>query len=293
MKLSKFRVKPGGKAGLARRDPGTVGHMTKGRAKKRLAAQVEELRGLQDVFYAHNRYALLVILQAMDTAGKDSAIKHVMSGLNPQGVQVTSFKAPSEEELDHDYLWRASKALPERGRIGIFNRSYYEEVLVARVRPEILAAQKLPEKDARGKLWKRRFGEINGFEKYLSANGTIVVKFFLHLSKGEQRRRLLERIERPEKNWKFSLKDIEARKQWPDYMAAYEDALSHTSTEWAPWYVVPADHKWFSRVVIVESLVKLLKDLRLCYPRVNRKQKEDLRDARAIISAEGNGPDER
>jgi PPK2 family polyphosphate:nucleotide phosphotransferase len=225
-------------------------------------------------------------LQAMDAAGKDGVIKHVMSGVNPQGTQVYSFKAPSAEELDHTYLWRNFKALPERGRIGIFNRSYYEEVLVVRVHPEILDRQQLPP-ELKGKdIWKRRFEEINHFEEYLVDNGTIVLKFFLNVSKEEQKKRFLERIDRPEKNWKFSSADAKERQRWDDYQAAYEDLLNHTSTKHAPWYVVPADHKWFSRLAVGAVILRTLKDLKLAYPNIDEAQRQELLKAKEMLESE-------
>src|SRR5438045_6475268 len=223
---------------------------SKEKYEEELQQHVEELRDLQNLLYAHNRYALLVILQAMDAAGKDSAIKHVMSGVNPQGCQVFSFKHPSIEELEHDFLWRTTRALPERGRIGIFNRSYYEEVLIVRVHPEILARQKLPASLVTRRLWADRYEDINAYERHLSRNGTVIRKFFLHVSKEEQRRRFLERLDDPAKNWKYDAGDLVERDRWDDYMRSYERALSSTSTSHAPWHIVPADHKWFTRLVI-------------------------------------------
>jgi PPK2 family polyphosphate:nucleotide phosphotransferase len=271
-------------------DPGFTGDFVKKKdAKKLLAAGVELLAEYQNKLYAQDNYALLIILQAMDAAGKDGTIRHVMSGLNPQGTQVYSFKAPSAEELDHTYLWRNFKALPERGRIGIFNRSYYEEVLVARVHPAILDGQKLPADFKDKKIWKRRFEEINYFEKYLVNNGTIVLKFFLNVSKEEQRRRFLERIELPEKNWKFSSADLKERGFWDDYQAAYEDVFNNTSTEWAPWYVVPADNKWFTRLAVGSVIYATLRGLNLAYPEVDDAKKQDLLKAKAELEADG-GP---
>jgi PPK2 family polyphosphate:nucleotide phosphotransferase len=223
----------------------------------------------------------------MDAAGKDGTIKHVMSGVNPQGCQVFSFKAPSSEELDHDYLWRCFRALPERGRIGIFNRSYYEEVLIARVHPEILAGQQLPESLKDKQIWNRRFEEINNFEKYLVNNGIIVLKFFLNVSKQAQKKRFLERIDLPEKNWKFSAGDAKERAFWDDYMNAYEDMFNHTSTEWAPWHIIPADHKWFTRLAVATVITNQLKSLNLKYPTVNEAHKKDLVEAKALLEAEG------
>jgi PPK2 family polyphosphate:nucleotide phosphotransferase len=230
-----------------------------------------------------------MILQALDAAGKDSTIKHVMSGFNPQGVDVHSFKVPSGEELDHDYLWRNFKTLPARGRIGIFNRSYYEEVLVVRVHPEFLAGQKLPPSLKDKNIWNRRFEEINNFEKYLVDNGIIVVKFFLYVSKETQKKRFLERALEPEKNWKFSVADMKERAFWDDYMAAYEDMFNHTSTEWAPWYIVPADHKWFTRLSVAAVLYNTMKSLNLAYPTVSEKQKQDLLVAKEELEHENGG----
>jgi PPK2 family polyphosphate:nucleotide phosphotransferase len=271
-------------------DPDFTGDFVKKKeAKELLATGVQWMAEYQDKLYAQDNYALLIILQAMDAAGKDGTIHHVMSGLNPQGTQVYSFKAPSAEELDQTYLWRNFKALPERGRIGIFNRSYYEEVLVARVHPAILDNQKLPADLKDKKIWKRRFEEINNFEKYLVNNGTIVLKFFLNISKEEQRRRFLERIELPEKNWKFSSADLRERGFWEDYQAAYEDVFNHTSTEWAPWYIVPADHKWFTRLAVGTVIYSSLRGLNLAYPTVDEAKEQDLLKAKAELEADG-GP---
>ncbi|MDE2027398.1 MAG: polyphosphate kinase 2 family protein [Candidatus Omnitrophica bacterium] len=243
-----------------------------------LSSHTEELSRLQDVFYAYGRYALLLVFQAMDAAGKDSAVKHVMSGVNPQGCQVFSFKAPSTEELKHDFLWRGARALPERGRIGIFNRSYYEEVLIARVRPEVLEAQQLPDEIARDKdIWHKRYDSINTFEKHLYLNGTRVIKFFLHLSKQEQRRRFLKRIDKPQKNWKFSLSDVAERRRWKQYMNAYEACLGATSTKIAPWHIIPADDKENARVIISQIIIDTLKDLKLAYPKLDAGRQRELR----------------
>lgn len=260
--------------------------LDKDKAEDLLKEGVETLADLQDKLYAQDTFALLVIFQAMDAAGKDGAIKHVMSGINPQGCQVFAFKGPSAEELDHDYLWRCMKCLPERGRIGIFNRSYYEEVLVVRVHPEILAKQKLPDKYKNGKIWKQRFEEINNFERYLVRNGVEIVKIFLNVSKDEQKRRFLDRIEQPEKNWKFSLADAKERGLWDDYMAAYEDAIRHTSTKHAPWYVIPADNKWFARLAVAAVIGEKLKSLKLAYPEISGQQKEALAEAREALESE-------
>jgi PPK2 family polyphosphate:nucleotide phosphotransferase len=260
-------------------------YQSKDHAQELLASQVEELRELQTRLYADDRHALLIIFQSMDAAGKDGAIKHVMSGVNPQGCQVFSFKHPSAEELDHDFLWRTSRCLPERGRIGIFNRSYYEEVLIVRVHPEILAAQRLPEEATRGKdFWKDRYRSIRDLEKHLHRNGTRIVKVYLHLSKAEQRRRFLARIDNPDKNWKFSVGDVKERARWKDYMRAYEACLTATSTTRAPWYVVPADDKANARLIIAEILVETLKDLDLKYPATSRERRKELQAMRRLLS---------
>jgi PPK2 family polyphosphate:nucleotide phosphotransferase len=271
-------------------DPGFTGDFVKRKdAKKLLAQGVQWLAEYQDKLYAQDTYSVLIVLQAMDAAGKDGTIKHVMSGLNPQGTQVYSFKAPSAEELNQTYLWRNFKALPERGRIGIFNRSYYEEVLVARVHPEIIEHQKIPAELKDKKIWKRRFEEINQFEQYLVANGTIVLKFFLNVSKEEQRRRFLERLDLPEKNWKFSSADLKERGHWDEYQAAYEDVFNHTSTAWAPWYVVPADNKWFTRLAVGAVIYSTLRGLKLAYPTVDADKQQELLQAKAELEADG-GP---
>jgi PPK2 family polyphosphate:nucleotide phosphotransferase len=281
-------VPPGSKISLARDyDPGhKPDFVTKEDADAVMQEGIAELVELQNKLYAQDTYALLIIFQAMDAAGKDGTIKHVMSGVNPQGCQVYSFKAPSDEELDHDYLWRSFKALPERGRIGIFNRSYFEEVLVVRVHPEILARQRIPAESKTKRIWKRRFEEINNFEKYLVANGIIVLKFFLHVSKEEQKKRFLERIERPEKNWKFSVNDVKERAFWDDYMGAYEDAFNHTSTEWAPWHIIPADRKWFTRLAVGWVILDKLRKLNLQYPTVSEEHKRELLKAKEILENE-------
>lgn len=279
-------AKPGSKIKLKNFDPGFTGDFKKKEAKELLQAGIDELARYQDVLYAQNTYALLLIFQAMDAAGKDSTIKHVMSGINPQGCQVYSFKAPSAEELDHDYLWPAFKALPERGNIGIFNRSYYEEVLVARVHPHILDRQQLPA-STRGKhIWTQRFEEINNFEKYLVNNGILVMKFFLNVSKEEQKRRFLDRLNRPEKNWKFSLADVEDRGHWDEYQRAYEDAFTHTGTDWAPWHIIPADNKWFTRLAVAHFIHQKLKSLNLAYPEVEPNHLEKLQEAKARLESE-------
>lgn len=282
-----FMVPPGKKFRLDKRDPASIGPFKKKEdALKKLEGDTNAIASLQDVLYAQDEYALLVIFQAMDAAGKDGAIKHVMSGLNPQGCQVFSFKAPSAEELDHDFLWRCMKSLPERGRIGIFNRSYYEEVLVVRVHPEFLEKQKLPGGYHGDRFWKKRYEDISNFERYLDGNGVKVLKFFLNVSRDEQKRRLLERIENPEKNWKFSVADANERKHWDQYMEAYEEALEQTSTAWAPWYVIPADHKWLTRVAVANILRHTLKSLNLKYPRVSKERKAELQKIRSQLQKE-------
>jgi len=279
-----FRVVKGKAFRLRDVDPGDMigfGEEDKPRAKAALATGLDLLAQLQDRLYAHNQWALLLIFQAMDAAGKDGAIKHVMSGANPQGCQVFSFKAPSPEELNHDYLWRCLKVLPNRGHIGIFNRSYYEDVLVVRVHPELLARQKVPPNLITKRIWKERFEDIGAFERYLARNGVVVRKFFLHVSKKEQKRRFLERINNPEKNWKFSTSDTTEREYWDDYMKVYEDMIRHTSTPEAPWYVVPADNKWFTRVVVAATVIETLASLDLEYPKVGRAKLKELAAAKA------------
>ena len=268
-------------------DPRDTGRFhSKEEAKGRLQKGVERMRELQERLYAQDRWSVLFIFQAMDAAGKDSTVEHVMSGLNPQGCQVYAFKAPSAEELDHDYLWRCTTRLPERGRIGVFNRSYYEEVLVVRVHPEILAAQKLPRERITDDIWEERFQDICAFERYLSRQGTLVRKFYLHVSKEEQKQRFLSRLDEPEKNWKFSARDVEERRHWGDYQQAYEDMLRHTSTEVSPWYVIPADHKWYTRMVVADLIVEALESLDLQFPEVDELQRKELEKARALLLAE-------
>jgi len=282
----RFRVRPGHRVALDRfRTDATPGIRDKADGRRLLTHGVERLAALQEKLYAQDRWALLVIFQAMDAAGKDSTIKHVMSGVNPLGCQVFSFKAPSKEELDHDYLWRSARALPERGRIGIHNRSYYEEVLVVRVHPELLDRQQLPPASRRG-IWKRRFREIRNFERYLTDNGTRILKFFLHVSKAEQKRRFLDRLNEPEKGWKFSPDDVHERSFWRDYMAAYEDMLSHTSTSSAPWFIVPADNKWYMRAVVAEIIGDALEDLGLAFPDVPARVRAEWKHARAALKSE-------
>jgi PPK2 family polyphosphate:nucleotide phosphotransferase len=282
-----FIVAPGSTIRLKDYDPGFTAHYkNKDEASAKLRKDIKQLARYQNVLYAQNTHALLVVLQAMDTAGKDGTIRHVMSGVNPQGTQVHSFKAPSAQELHHDFMWRSLKAMPERGGIGIFNRSYYEEVQVVRVHPELLDLQNLPP-EAKGKgIWKHRFDEINAFEKYLVRNGVVVLKFFLNLSKEEQKRRLLARINRPEKNWKFSLTDAKERAHWNDYMNAFEETFNHTSTEWAPWHIIPADNKWFTRTVVADVIVEKLKSLNLSYPALSEEHRKHLLEAKELLENE-------
>ncbi len=259
----------------------------KEKAKEVLEKNLEDLAGAQDLLYADGRYSVLIVLQAMDAAGKDGTIKHVMSGVNPQGCQVFSFKKPSTEELQHNFLWRYSKCLPERGRIGIFNRSYYEDVLVVKVHPELLGRQLPREKEKLGKkFWAKRYEDINAFERHLTRNGTVVLKFFLNVSKEEQKARFVERLSRPEKYWKFSTSDLTERGFWNDYMAAYEDALAATSTKWAPWHVVPADYKWITRAVVADIITTAIHGLELRYPQVSEEQQKLLEEARIKLAAE-------
>jgi PPK2 family polyphosphate:nucleotide phosphotransferase len=269
-------------------DPGDTLQFTsedKPREKEALAMGITLMAELQDRLYAQDRWAVLLMFQAMDAAGKDSAIKHVMSGVNPQGCQVFSFKSPTSEELNHDYLWRCLKCLPERGRIGIFNRSYYEETLVVRVHPEILANQRLPPALVTKDIWKERFQDIRGFERYLARNGMAILKFFLHVSKEEQKKRFLERIEEPEKNWKFSSSDVKEREHWDDYMGAYEDMIRNTATKAAPWYVVPADNKWFARIVVAAAVIDALDSLDLKYPKADDRKLKELAAAKRALQA--------
>ncbi len=289
-KLSRdYRVTAGKGFKLKDIDPGDTAWLEKEdkpRAKEALQTGIEALAELQDMLYAQDRWSVLLVFQAMDAAGKDGAIKHVMSGVNPQGCQVSSFKAPSAEELDHDYLWRCNKNLPERGRIGIFNRSYYEEVLVLKVHPELLRHQKLPPSRMGKGIWKDRYRDIRAYERYLDSNGIIVRKFFLHVSHAEQKRRFMERIDNPEKNWKFSASDARERGHWKDYMEAYEDAIRETATPECPWYVVPADNKWFTRVVVAAAIIDALASLDLHYPKVGEAKLKELAAARKLLLAE-------
>jgi PPK2 family polyphosphate:nucleotide phosphotransferase len=279
-KGKKFRledVNPGDTAGY--------GSEAKPRARELLQQGIGMLSELQERLYAQSRWAMLLIFQAMDAAGKDSAIKHVMSGVNPQGCQVYSFKTPSAEDLSHDYLWRTTRYLPERGRIGIFNRSYYEEVLVVRVHPELLDMQRLPPTMVTKDIWDERYEDINNQERYLARNGYVIRKFFLHLSKKEQRKRFLSRLDEPAKNWKFSVADARERERWDDYMSAYEDMIRHTAKRHAPWYVVPADNKWFTRLVVAAVIVDALARLELEFPRVDGDKRKELETARKMLGA--------
>lgn len=271
---------PGKKHSVSDFDSSSTDEMTKQEAKDQLTKDIEKLAELQSMLYAQDRYSILVIFQAMDAAGKDGTIKHVMSGINPQGCQVYSFKQPSVEELDHDYLWRINRSLPERGRIGIFNRSHYEDVLIAKVHPEIVLSAKLPDiktvNDINADFWKRRYRQINDFERYLTENGTVILKFFLNVSKAEQKKRFAERLNDPAKNWKFSSADIKERRFWDEYMKAYADVLTETSTEIAPWYVIPADNKWFMRYAVGRIICERMKELDLHYPRLSNEELDKL-----------------
>jgi PPK2 family polyphosphate:nucleotide phosphotransferase len=262
------------------------GSEAKPAAREALEMGVETLAKLQDILYAQDRWALLLIFQAMDAAGKDGAIKHVMSGVNPQGCQVASFKAPSAEELDHDFLWRSNRQLPERGRIGIFNRSYYEDVLVVKVHQELLEGSRLPQRLIKKDIWENRYRDIRAYERYLAHNGVVVRKFFLHISREEQKRRFLERIENPDKNWKFSAGDVTERASWKDYMRAYEEMIQETATEASPWYVVPADNKWFTRLVVAAAVVDTLDSLGLGYPKVGPEKIRELAEVKKALLAE-------
>jgi PPK2 family polyphosphate:nucleotide phosphotransferase len=285
--MDRLIATPGKKISLKDYDPGWTGNIKdKSEAAKLLEDGVKQLAKQQDKLYAQDTYSLLMVFQAMDAAGKDGTIRHVMSGVNPQGCQVFSFKSPSAEERDHDYLWRTTKALPERGRIGIHNRSYYEEVLVARVHPEILAAQQLPEDRKRDGVWKRRFEQICNFEQYLVDNGIVVLKFYLNVSKKEQKRRFIERIDLDDKNWKFSMNDAKERVFWKDYMHAYEDVFTHTSTKRAPWYIIPADNKWFMRLAVAAITYQTLENLDLKYPVLTKEKKQELLEAKKVLLAE-------
>lgn len=285
--VDRFRVKPGRRVRLRDWDPDDTSPFgSKGDVAGRLEEDLEELFGLQELLYAGQTWSLLLVFQAMDAAGKDSAIKHVMRGLNPQGTTVASFKAPSSGELAHSFLWRVMAALPGRGQIGVFNRSHYEEVLVVRVHPEILGSQHLPPKLVGKRIWEERFDDIRAFERHMVRSGTVVRKFFLHVSREEQRRRFLERLSEPAKNWKFSLGDVKERERWRDYMSAYEAAISATSTADAPWYIVPADHKWFTHLVIARVVIAALKDLKLSFPAPSPAQRKELEAARLALEAQ-------
>ena len=285
--LSKpYRVSKGESFRLKDYDPqDTNGLKSKKNAKETLEHSKELLSVFQEKLYAQDRWSLLLIFQAMDAAGKDGAVKHVMSGINPQGCDVTSFKAPSKEELDHEYLWRAHRVIPSRGKIGIFNRSYYEEVLVVRVHQDLLNAQQLPNELVSKHIWEERYEDINNFEQYLVRNGVIVMKFFLHLSKGEQKKRFLERLEMPEKNWKFSMADVKERAHWKDYQQAYEEMIQNTATKHAPWYVIPADNKWFTRLAVAGAIIHRLHSLDLQFPEVDDDKKKELALVRKALLA--------
>jgi PPK2 family polyphosphate:nucleotide phosphotransferase len=284
----KYRVDDGKGFKLKDFDPGdTDGWDSKEQAAKELQQGVDRTAELQDMLYAQDKWALLLIFQAMDAAGKDGAIKHVMSGVNPQGCQVYSFKAPSEAELQHDFLWRTTRDLPERGHIGIFNRSYYEEVLIVRVHPDILKGEKTPPALVTKDIWDERFEDIRCFERHMARSGTVIRKFFLHVSKKEQKKRFLARLDEPEKNWKFSAGDIHERKYWDEYQSAYEDMIRNTATKHAPWYVVPADNKWFTRLVISCVVVDALESLKLSYPKVEPAKKRELEEGRKILESKG------
>jgi len=286
--VAPFRITTGKGFRLKDFDPrDTCGlQLDKSEANELLKRGIEWLAKEQDLLYAQNRWALLLIFQAMDAAGKDSTIKHVMSGLNPQGVQVFSFKQPSQEDLDHDFLWRHVKGLPERGRIGIFNRSYYEEVLVVRVHPDLLNAQRLPAPCLSKDIWNERLSDIAHFERYLARQGTVVLKFFLNVSRDKQKKRFLERLDKPQKHWKFSMSDVRERRYWSDYMRAYEEAIRSTASERAPWFVMPADNRWFTRLVVAAAIVEAVEKLHLSYPRVSPKKMKELRAIRAVLARE-------
>jgi PPK2 family polyphosphate:nucleotide phosphotransferase len=284
--LAALAVAPGEPANLAGRDTGWAGNDLKEQAKESLAKNIERLSDAQELLWASDQYALLVVLQAMDAAGKDSAIEHVMSGVNPQGVQVVSFKKPSSEELDHNFLWRTAKAVPERGRIGIFNRSHYEEVVALRVHPEWLDAQRLPPGERDEAFWQARYEDINAFERHLERNGTKIVKFFLHVSKEVQKERFFARLDRPGKEWKFNAADVTERERWDDYMGAFEAAISATSTAWAPWYVIPADHKWLTQALVAGVIVETLEGLDLRWPDVSPEEHAANLEARKRLEAE-------
>lgn len=303
MDTKRYLAKPGKRFRLKDHDPGDTGQFKDSSEVDGLLEKgVARLARLQDKLYAQDRWGVLLIFQAMDAAGKDSTIKHVLSGLNPQGCDVVAFKAPSPEELDHDYLWRTNRRLPERGRIGVFNRSYYEEVLVVRIHPAILSAQKLPQGLISKKIWRERFEDINAMERYQSRNGLVIRKFFLNVSKEEQARRFMARLESPAKNWKFALGDLKERELWGDYMRAYEEMIDATSTEWAPWYVIPADHKWYMHLAVADVVSDALEELQLAYPELSGEQKKEIemvkRKMRAsgidgVVAAPGKAPDKK
>ena len=286
--LKELTAKPGKEHHVCDFNPSFTADMSKQDAKEQLVQNIEKLSELQSMLYAQDRYSVLVIFQAMDAAGKDGTIKHVMSGINPQGCQVYSFKQPSAEELDHDYLWRINRSLPERGRIGIFNRSQYEDVLIAKVHPEILLSSKLPgilkTEDIDNGFWKRRYRQINDFERYLTENGTVIIKFFLNVSKAEQKKRFMERLNDESKNWKFSSADVKERQYWDDYMKAYSDVLTETSTEIAPWYVIPADNKWFMRYAVGQIICERMEKLDLHYPQLSKEALERLEECKKNVS---------
>jgi PPK2 family polyphosphate:nucleotide phosphotransferase len=282
--IAPYRVADGRGFRLKQVDPGDTCGLEKDEARKLLRRGIEKLAVMQDKLYAQDQWGVLLVFQAMDAAGKDSTIKHVMSGINPQGCQVSSFKAPSSNELDHDFLWRTTRQLPERGRIGIFNRSYYEEVLVVRVHPTILEGQKLPKRVVTKRIWKERFEDIAAFERYLARQGFAILKFFLHVSKKEQKERFLKRLDRPEKNWKFSMADVREREHWDAYQKAYQDMIRSTAAPHAPWFVVPADRKWFTRLVVAAAIHDALDQLKLAYPTVGEEKKEELMAARAELA---------
>ena len=278
---SPYRIEQGKNFRLKHFDPSSTGHLrSRERAKELLQKGIEEMAELQAKLYAQRHWAVLIVLQAMDAAGKDALIKHVMSGVNPQGCRVYSFKEPSEEELNHDSMWRTSRCLPERGQIGIFNRSHYEEVLVVRVHPELLEKERIPKELIGKDLWKDRFEDIGNFERYLTHNGTVIRKFFLNVSKKEQKRRFLERLENPEKNWKYSAADVRERECWDDYMKAYEEMIAATSTQHSPWYVVPADNKWYTQLVVAAAIIDTLNDLKLAYPTIDPEKQKELEKAK-------------
>ena len=288
MKISKlaksYRINDGKHFQLKDYDPADTGHWRSvDQAKEQLQKDIARMEDLQDKLYAQDRWAVLLIFQAMDAAGKDGTIKHVMSGVNPEGCQVTSFKTPSDTELQHDFLWRTNEHLPERGHIGIFNRSYYEEVLVVRVHPPLIENQKVPPSLLTKDIWKERFEDIHCFEQHMTRNGTVIRKFFLHLSKKEQKKRFLARLDDPDKNWKFSEADIRERDYWDDYQDAYEDMIRHTTSQHAPWYVVPADNKWFTHLVVAAAIVETLEDLNLSYPEVDAQKRKEVQAARKLL----------